>query len=186
MGYQQSQRYVAICVCSILVIGLTACTSKMSSAQAGSVTPASSNEITMRPLVPPTFDPAKPRKMEGEGIPLFDAAMRDYANKAYGQAEVTLREATSKSPGAPEARFFLGICYLMTNDNEAAVSELKTAAALGPSAYLEDAHYFLAEAYARKRDAINASRELDEVIVGGGKRMEQARTLREVVNVTSH
>jgi len=174
--------YQALGVCVGLLLGLSACSNTVSVEASRTVsTPFENRQIT-----PPVFDEARQKRGNGESLPLFELAMTSYSKKEYGKASVLLREASMKSPDSPEARFFLGICYLMTNDTDAAIGELKTASALGKSDYQEDALYFLGEAYARKKDAINASRELDRVIAMNGNNAGRARTLREIVNISAH
>ena len=183
MNYGRYQQSSILCVCLGMFLGLTACSTAPSaeSPKPQAAAPAGSD---LRAVIPPAFHPDRKKTIDPNAVPLFETAMQSYSRKDYGKASVTLREVTLKSPESPEARFFLGICYLMTNDTEAAISELKTAAALGDSEYREDAHFFLGQAYARKRDSINATRELDQVIEINGTQAAKARTLREIVNVS--
>jgi len=161
----------------LLVTGCTSANSASETSLATSVVQAP------RKLPVPAFDPQRPRRVKGSAETTFLKAMSDYAKGKYGPASVTLRDVTMADPESVEARFYLGICYLMTNDNEAGVAELKTTAALGASPYFEDAHYYLAEAFVRKKDVVNASRELDQIITMQGTRAEAARSLREVLAI---
>ncbi len=184
MIHLANQRCQAFCLCIGILSVLTACTSAPSAEASKSRTAERPATIDVRAITPPELKAERKITLEGEALSLFDAAMQAYARKEYGKASVTLREVTMKAPHSAEARFFLGICYLMTNDTDAAIRELKTAAVLGNSEYVEDAHYFLGQAYARKSDAVNATRELDRVIESNGTRADKARTLREIVNVS--
>ena len=178
------RRWTTICVCLGLLLSLAACTSAppADTVKAAVAVPAAND---VRAIHPPALDLDRKKSLNNEALPVFESAMQAYAKKDYGKASVALRDATMKAPDSAEARFFLGICYLMTNDTDAAIAELKTATALGNADYKEDAHYFLAQAFARKRDSVNASRELDRVIEMKGKQADRARTLLEVVNVAS-
>jgi TolA-binding protein len=109
--------------------------------------------------------------------PLFAEAMRYYRQNDYSGASVALQRATAQQPENPEIRFYLGICYLMTNDTHAGIRELRVAGGLGSSPYLDRVHYYLAKAFLKQKDTTNAMREL-AAIDNGGNLAESARKLK--------
>jgi predicted Zn-dependent protease len=114
--------------------------------------------------------------------PLFAEAMKYYRQHDYSQASFALQQATSQQPENPEIRFYLGVCYLLTDDTHAGIRELRVAGGLGSSPYLDRIHYYLAKAFLKQKDTTNAMRELSAVD-NGGQLAESARKLRrELVN----
>src|SRR5205807_1497219 len=98
--------------------------------------PSSQSAPTTHTFTPPPYAADRPKQVTGEAESLFAKAMNDYKKANYSGASVTLRQATTYAPEAPELRFYLGVCYMMTNDLNAGINELKTAVALGASPYL--------------------------------------------------
>lgn len=145
-------------------------------------TQPSSVAATSRPD-PASFDaPACP---EGAPVvtasvnePLFLEAMKYYRAQDYSRASFALQKATGNQPDNPEIRFFLGISYLLTEDTRAGIRELKVADRLGTSPYVDRIHFYLAKALLRQKDTINAIRQLDMLVNGGGNLAEPARKLK--------
>jgi hypothetical protein len=126
----------------------------------------------------PAYSAADPEEIHGDALVLFHDAMHHYQNRDYLHASISLRQATAIDTGNPEIRFFLGICYLMTNDTRAGIGELRVAEQLGPSPYLERVRYYLAKAFLKRQDNVNARRELDAIIDGGGIMVSAAKKLK--------
>jgi tetratricopeptide (TPR) repeat protein len=119
-----------------------------------------------------------PHKCAGSAEQLFMQAMVHYGKGNYGTASEILQEATAQDPEAPELRFFLGVCYLLTHDTIAGMHELKVAVALGPSPYLEQSHFYLAKAFLQQKDLAHARTELDAIIGLHGPMEKTARQAR--------
>ena len=58
-------------------------------------------------------------------------------------AAAGLEEAAKLDPRSPEIGFFLGACHLLTDHNDAAISELRRTIALGETPFLEEARFYL-------------------------------------------
>jgi tetratricopeptide (TPR) repeat protein len=129
----------------------------------GDGSPSISAEAPAPRIDPLPYSASRPVNVKGEAENLFRAAMVDYNNKNYLNASVTLQKATLLNPQAPELRVYLGICYLLTRDTQAALNELKVAAALENNPYSDEAHLYLAQAYYRQKDFINAGEQLEKV-----------------------
>ena len=145
-------------------------------------TPASSPAAKARPDLasfdPPTGPAGEPVVAATGNEPLFVEAMKYYQARDYSRASFALQQATGRQPGNPEFRFFLGISYLLTNDTQAGIRELKVAEGLGSSPYVDRTHFYLAKAFLRQKDTINAMRQLDTLVDAGGNLAEPARKLR--------
>ena len=105
--------------------------------------------------------------------------MAHYAAGRYQDAIPDLRLAAENASRAPEHGFYLGVSYLLAGDTGLAIDRLNAVAALGDTAYLEEARFFTAIALVRTRDLRGAQRQLDEVIRLAGDREREARNLRE-------
>jgi tetratricopeptide (TPR) repeat protein len=126
---------------------------------------------------PPKYSPVILRGAPDEATQRFHEAMQHYVKKEYTAAISGLRAASELSPKAPDVNFFLGICYLLTEQVDSAIAQLRRTAALGDSPYLEETRFYLAKAYVRKADFVAAQTELKKVILLQGDREKEAREL---------
>lgn len=111
----------------------------------------------------------------------FDLAIERYAKGDYAGAAPGLLAAVKADPGNTAASFFLGICYLMQNRNDEAISQLKATIASGDSPELEEAHFYLSKAFLRKQDVSGAAAELRRAIALRGPRQAEEQSLLESV-----
>lgn len=102
----------------------------------------------------------------------FHAAMEHYTKRDYAGAIPGLRAADF-----PEARFYLGICLLLTNDRAAGVKELQAVIASGETPYLEQARFYLAKGLLGGGDIGGAQRQLENVLAMHGDLEKQTRAL---------
>ena len=73
----------------------------------------------------------------------------------------------------------------MLGQDGAAVDRLQATIALGDSSYLEDAHWYLAKAFLRRKDAGAARAHLKTLVELDGSRSDEARHLiAQLENVT--
>jgi RNA polymerase sigma factor (sigma-70 family) len=107
----------------------------------------------------------------------FVRAMERYGKADYTGAAGDLRAAAKLDPDAAHIRFFLGVSYLMSGEDSAAIDRLRATIALGDSPYLDEAHWYLARAYLRRRDLDAAQSELRELIQLHGPASVEARRL---------
>ncbi len=120
-------------------------------------------------IEPPPYIPSSLRRTEDETAERFRLGMESYGEGRYREALPDLRAAAQLSPGRPSIRFFLGICLLLTRQTDAGIEELKRTIELGDSAYLEEAHFYLAKALLARGDIGRAKAELNTIIERGGK-----------------
>jgi hypothetical protein len=126
---------------------------------------------------PPAFVPSRLRGAQDEATAAFAAAMKSYARGDYARAAEGLQKAADLDPGAPHIAFFLGASHLLSGRPDAAVTALQRAVALGDSAYLEDAHFYLAKAHLQQDRAGPAIEQLRIVVRLAGERQVEAREL---------
>lgn len=85
-------------------------------------------------------------------------------------------------PKSTEAHYYLGICYLLTDDRLSGLRELRAVVASGDRTLLEKAHFYLAKGLLGGSDIggsdIDASRaELQSVVALHGSLEKQAQSL---------
>ena len=107
----------------------------------------------------------------------FGAAMEHYRMRDYAGAISGLRIATQASPQSVQARFYLAICLLLTNDRPAGIQELQAVIAAGNTPYLERARFYLAKALLADRNIRGADIQLRVVVELHGKLEKQAQLL---------
>jgi len=130
---------------------------------------------------PPLYVPLTLRGAQDEATERFRMGMGYYQDGRYAEAITELRAAAGLDPGRPGIRFFLGICLLLTEQVDAGTEELKATVALGDSAYLEEAHFYLAKAWLAKGNTRAAKEELNWVWEKGRNlRDEAARILTQL------
>jgi TolA-binding protein len=74
-------------------------------------------------------------------------------------------------------KFFLGICFLLSGQTDEGIAELKKTIAIGDSAYLGEAHFYLAKGLLRQGDIKGARQELKAAAEPGGSLGEEAARL---------
>ena len=144
-----------------------------------SAPPSVPTVVAMSTLVrvePPLYVPVVLRAPRDEAAEQFEAAMRHYRDGNYTEALAGLRAADEMRPDAPKTRFFLAVCLLLIGQNTEAAVGFEQTIALGESAYLEEAHFYLAKAFLRLGRLPAARRELQRTFARGGGLEQEART----------
>ena len=131
---------------------------------------------------PPPYEALALRGTTDEAMARFRTGMDRYRRADYRGAVSDLRAAAALEPAAPGISFFLGVSHLMLGHDDQAIAHLRTTVALGDSAYFEDAHWYLAKGYLRRRDLGAAETELKTVIQLHASRADEA--LRLLADVT--
>jgi tetratricopeptide (TPR) repeat protein len=126
---------------------------------------------------PPPYTPVRLRGSADVAGERFLRAMEPYAKGDYRAALVGLAAAAELDPRAPHAVFFLGACYLLTDQPDAAIRAFQRAIALGDSPYLEGAHFYLAKALLRKGELAAAAAELHKTVHRKGELESRAQEL---------
>ena len=80
-------------------------------------------------------------------------------------------------PMPPTPASFSASSYLLLGQDNAAIDQLRATIALGDSAYLEEAHFYLAKAFLRQKDLGAAEMQLKTLIELRGSRTAEARQL---------
>jgi len=140
------------------------------------VTPEPSLEQLAR-VDPPRYEPPTLRNVPDEATARFLRGMEHYRKADYANAVEDLRRAAELDPDAAHIRFFLGVTHLMLGQDDAAIDRLRATIALGDSAYLEEAHWYLAKAFLRRNDLGAAETELRILILLQGSASDDAGRL---------
>jgi tetratricopeptide (TPR) repeat protein len=125
--------------------------------------PTGASEPTLGQLArvePPRYEPLRLRGAPDEATARFQHGMERYRKTDYRGAVTELRAAAEQDSDAAHIRFFLGISHLMLGQDDAAIDWLRATIALGDSAYLEEAHLYLAKAFLRRNDLAAAEAQL--------------------------
>ena len=126
---------------------------------------------------PPLYIPPSLRGAVDEASERSRAGMMRYQAGDYAGAITVLRSAAELNPRGAMTRFFLGICFLLSGQTDEGIIELKKTIDLGDSAYLEEAHFYLAKGLLRQGHVKAARRELRAVVESGGRLEEEAARL---------
>jgi TolA-binding protein len=124
-------------------------------------------------FVPPVYQPG-PGVAQSEE---FKRAMEHYLKGDDRGALAGLRAVVKAQPESIEARFYLGICLLLTNDRSAGIRELSSVVAAGDTPYLERSRFYLAKALIGAHDIAQAEQQLDNMIAMHGEFEKQAQVL---------
>lgn len=129
---------------------------------------------------PPTYTAPSLRGASAPD-PRFRAAMEKYREGNFGAAIPGLLAVAEADPKAADLQFFLGICYLMDGRTDEAITHLRATTELGETVDLEMAHFYLAKALLREREAARASAELERAIALHGDLERQSKELLQQV-----
>jgi len=128
------------------------------------------------------LDPASPppRQIRGsetaDGLLRFQEGIQAYAAENYTNAIARFSEALRLNPGHRPSVFYLGMACLVSGHNDDAIQQLSSL--ISPdSPYVEDSHWYMAQAYLKKRDAAKAKTELQEVVKLNDVRSTQAQAM---------
>jgi len=122
---------------------------------------------------PPEYETAD----KASGSPEFQVTMERYRRHDYAGAALGLRAAADAQPQSVEARFYLAICLLLTNDRPGGVQLLKDVTASGDTPYLESGRFYLAKALLSEGNMAGADLQLRIIIEMHGKLEKQAQAL---------
>ena len=137
--------------------------------------------ILLAAVEPAPYTRVTLRGNEDEATREFQVAMRHYLKKDYAGAITGLRASLRRDPDAIDARFYLGVSYLLTNQTDSAVEELLRTTSAGDSPYLEGAHFYLAKAFLHKNNPARAKDELRKAVALRGRYEAEAQKLIEAL-----
>jgi len=107
----------------------------------------------------------------------FAPSMQEYSTRNYAGAIPGLRSVAAAHPDFVPARFYLGICMLLTNDRAGGVEQLRGVIAGPASPWVERARFYLAKALLAEGDRHGAQQQLDMIIAVQGDLEQEAREL---------
>ena len=121
------------------------------------------------------------RGVEDAADTIFSEAMQHYSKHDYAGAIPGLRAAVKASPRTARFNFYLGACYLLSNQADSAIASFRKVVSLNDPAFSEMAHFYLAKAYLRNHDVSNAEKELRATVnLGGSRAAEASEILRQL------
>jgi len=130
---------------------------------------------------PPLYSAMVLRDAEDESHETFHKAMQFYVNRNYTKAIPGVRAAVKASPQTASFNFYLGACYLLAGQTDAAIVAFRQTISLGDPAYSESAHFYLAKAYLRRKDVARAKDELQKTVhFHGSMEAEATEILRQL------
>jgi len=157
----------------------TASPDTTSQRQSPSFTAPSQEELAR--VEPPAYSAMVLRGGEDETQQTFRKAMQYYAKGDYTHAISGLRAAVQASPRNARFNFYLGACYLLTDQTDLAIQSFRSTISRGDPAYSEPAHFYLAKAYLRKKEITSAEDELQKaVLLHGSMEAEASEILRQL------
>ncbi len=104
-------------------------------------------------------------------------AMHGYTHGEYSAAIPALRAIADAHPKFAAARFYLGICLLLTGDRLSGIEELRAVTESGAGPYLEGARFYLAKGMIAEHDLKHAEQQLRSAIAQHGDLEKQAQGL---------
>lgn len=130
----------------------------------------------------PPYEPIKLRAVASEGERRFREAMPAYQKGAFTEAIPGLEVAVALDPELAQAHFYLGACFLLSDQPGPAIGSFGRVVQTEDPRYLEWAYLYRAKAYLRVADLESARRDLGHVV---GMQGELAAEAQEVLDQLS-
>lgn len=147
----------------------------------GKITRPTSRVTSAEDQVLAAFDAPLYSEQTGQSE-VFNRAMEFYQKKMYLRSIPLLRVTTDRQPDFLTARFYLGICFLLTDRVPVGIKELrKVAATEGENPYREAAHFYLAKGLIARNDLLDARDQLRTVIGMHGSHEREAQELSQKI-----
>ena len=106
-----------------------------------------------------------------------ERALQAYNRRDYPAAATQFKIVLQAHPDSLEARFYLGVCELLTNNTIAGKAELQQVIGAGQGQYLDQAHFYVAKVLLGRGDLDGARRELRDAIAVHGDFEKRAEVL---------
>jgi len=121
---------------------------------------------------------APPYQEQAGQSEIFTKAMEFYQRKMYLRALPLLGVTSGRQPDFLEARFYLGVCFLLTDRLPLGIKELrKVTLSAGENPYREPAHFYLAKGLIARNAVLEARDELQTAVELHGPHEKDAREL---------
>lgn len=112
-------------------------------------------------VTPPQYDSTiLLRSTESQAQTEFSKAMKYYQKGDYEHSIPGLKRAVQMDPAAGKFSFYLGACYLLTNQTDAAMDSFQRTLSSGDTRYVDEAHFYLAKVYLKEGKIAEARNEL--------------------------
>jgi tetratricopeptide (TPR) repeat protein len=135
-------------------------------------------EITrLAAIEAPPYAPRSLRSPGGEAERRFREAMARYQEGDYIGAIPGLETAAGLDSESAKIAFYLGACYLLTDQPVPAIESFGRVVELGRTPYLERARLYRAKAFLRVDNLDAAGKELEEVVRLGGELESDAQRI---------
>jgi hypothetical protein len=131
----------------------------------------------------PKYVPESPAPKNFQNADFRDAMTR-YQNQDFAHAIPELRAAANATPSLIAARFYLGICSLLTGDRISGIQELRAVIEAGDTPYLERGRFYLAKGLIAEHDISRAQAQLESLIARHGDLEKQATVLLAQIRPT--
>ena len=138
-------------------------------------TPAATQPVLVAKFEAPSWKAVTLRGAADQ--PSLRPAMTAYQHADYASAASQLEAIVAKQPSRTEARFYLGISRILSDDRATGISELRRVIADGDTPWLEPAHFYLAKAMLMNGNVSGARAQLEQVIPIHGDFAKEAREL---------
>ena len=106
-----------------------------------------------------------------------EKALEPYNRHNYAAAIDQFKTVLQAHPDSVEARFYLAICQLLTNDTTRGTTSLEQVIGAGKTAYLDQADFYLAKVLLGRGDLDGARKELRDAIAVHGDFEKRAEVL---------
>jgi TolA-binding protein len=133
-------------------------------AQSPPPAPAAPSLEELASVEPPPYSDVVLRGAQDEAQETFHKAMQYYVKLDYAGAIPGLQAAVKASPGTARFNFYLGACYLHSEQTDSAIASFRRTVSLADPSYTEPAHFYLAKAYLRKKEIPAAEDELQKTV----------------------
>jgi hypothetical protein len=131
----------------------------------------------------PEYIPESPAPKDFQNAE-FRNAMQRYARQDFAAAIPELRAAANSTSSLIAARFYLGICLLLTGDRISGIQELRAVTEAGDTPYLERARFYLAKGLIAEHDISRAQTQLKSLIAQHGDLEKPATVLLDQIRPT--
>jgi tetratricopeptide (TPR) repeat protein len=130
--------------------------------------------VEMARIDPPPYTPVRLRGATDEAQRQFRKTMESYTAGSYAAAIPGLEAAAKLDPEAPNIRFFLGTCYLLSERTGDGIEALQHVVDLGDTPFLEEALLLLAMGFLGNGDIESAMQHAEMVVSLEGDYQKQA------------
>ena len=112
----------------------------------------------------------------------LENAMMEYELENYGSSAKQLEQILAAEPGNLRAHFYAGMSYLMTDQTQKAITEFTSVSGSKSAELSTEAFWYLAWAYLKNKDILQAKILFDQMAAGQNEFSEQAKIVLKQLN----